>query len=70
MLLTNEETSSTTWKKVREYVQEELDQLRINLEADATHERTQALRGSIRTLNKLILLGLPPARSAEEVDDE
>jgi len=69
-MLTHEEMQSTTWKKVREYVQEELEQHRVNLEADVDMTRTQALRGSIRTLNKLILLGSPPAKSAEEVDDE
>lgn len=69
MTLTQEELNSPTWKKVREYAQEELAQHRTNLEADATPEKTAKLRGSIKSLIRLLALGESPARVDDSADE-
>lgn len=70
MTLTQEDITSPTWKKVKEYAQTELAQHRTNLETDASPEKTAKLRGSIRTLNLLLALEQPPAPADDDTDDE
>lgn len=57
--LTHEEKNSPAWKKIKEWSEQSLVQLRINLEADQPPERTAKLRGQIRSLVLLQALENP-----------
>lgn len=57
--LTHEEVNSPAWKKIKAWSEQELAQLRVNLEADQTPERTVKLRGQIRTHVLLLALESP-----------
>lgn len=67
--MTPEELNSPAWKKVRDWAQQELAQCRVNLEGDAAPEKTWKLRGSIRSLIRLLALGEPPAQAEDSADD-
>lgn len=64
--LTHEERNSPAWKKIKEWSEQCLVQLRINLEADQTPERTAKLRGQIRSLVLLQAMENPPTIVADE----
>ena len=66
--LTHEEINSPAWKKVKAWAEQELALLRVNLEADQTPDRTQKLRGQIRS--HVLLLALESPAPAIVGDDE
>ena len=67
--LTHEEINSPAWKKIKAWSEQELALLRTNLEADQTPERTQKLRGQIRTHVLMLALESPaPAIVEDEVE--
>lgn len=57
---------SPTWRKIKEWSESELTQLRINLEADQTPERSAKLRGQIKSLRALINLEVEPSPVPED----
>lgn len=65
---TVEDINSQTWRKVKEYCAEEIERLRIHLEADADQDRTASLRGSIKTL-KLVLRLEEQGKQKEEEEN-
>ena len=69
MIFTQDDRNSPTWKKLKAHIESELVGLRVNLEADQTPERTQKLRGQIRSFVTLLALENIPAPANEEDDD-
>lgn len=55
--LTADDRQSPTWKKIREYCDDEIAQHRINLEGDQAPDKTATIRGQIRSLKKLLSIG-------------
>lgn len=56
-ILTLEDQRSPTWRKIKAYVQTELEIARRSLERDITPEQTAKLRGQIRSMNAVLALG-------------
>lgn len=69
MNFTQDDRNSPTWKKIKAHIEQELVGLRVNLEADQPPERTQKLRGQIRSFVLLLSLGDVPAIANEEDED-
>ncbi|MFA6204383.1 MAG: hypothetical protein WC710_14490 [Gallionella sp.] len=65
-ILTLEDLHSPTWRKVKEWAESELAQLRINLEADQEPERTAKLRGQIKSCKHLLNLESPQPLVADD----
>lgn len=59
IIFDQDDMRSPCWRKIKEHCEAELSQLRINLEADQTPERTAKLRGQIRTHVLLLALESP-----------
>lgn len=60
---------SPTWRKVKAWAEFELVILRKTIESDVSPEKTQKLRGQIRSLVLLLALEVSPALALEEIDD-
>lgn len=69
-ILSIEDVRGPTWRKVREYAEDQLRGLRTNLESDLTPERTAKVRGQIRSFNLLLALENTQAPIAEEEEDD
>lgn len=54
--LTFGERSSPLWHKLREHLEQELEQDRLALEKDQSEQSTAAVRGKIRAIRHLLLL--------------
>jgi len=67
-VLTLEDLRSPTWRKIKEWSESELAQLRINLEADQTPERTAKLRGQIKSHVSLLNIEFQQPPVAEDED--
>ena len=69
-ILNQEDLRSATWRKIKAHLEDELIILRKHLEADQTIEKTQRLRGQIRShISTLALEALPAPALVEEEDD-
>lgn len=67
-ILTVEDQRSPAWRKIKAYVQAELEIARRSLERDITPEQTAKLRGQIRSMNAL--LALDESQAPEAVVEE
>lgn len=67
-ILNQDDLRSPCWRKLKAHIESELVGLRVNLEADITHDRAVKLRGQIRT--HVLLLALENAPTLAIVEEE
>lgn len=67
MILTKVELQSATWIKLQEYIEEQIEALRLKNDASLDERETARLRGQIAALKNLLAAVQPPPAIA--VDD-